>query len=626
MRVVTFDTESDGFADEATRIWCASAMDHSTGEQQSWVFTQEDGVDSSIRNFLDYIEDADVLCGHNLIGHDLPLLRRLHGWQPMPEQKLVDTLLMSRLQRPERRIPPHCPRTAGPHSVHSWGYRLGHAKVEHDEWDKFSSEMLTRCKEDVRIQVKILAALEAEGSGENWGRALRLTMELFTYLREQEETGFAVDRPAMEASIAQLYKWIARIDRAVQPHLPVIVEVEEGKVKGEYGYVHKPFIKSGEYAAITERFLTRYAVHSGMVGVVDKPSVGGPFTRIAFRYADLDSNQEIKDYLLKSGWIPDQWNTNNAGDRTSPKLSKDDSFTGVEGSLGKLIVKRVQCKHRKGTLEGWVHYLDGSSQWSRPRLPAIVHGLAVTGRARHKLVVNVPGSNSFYGKRMRSMFIPTPGWDLIGIDSVGNQVRQLAARMKDDEFTRVVLDDAIDIHSYNQHRAGISTRHAAKTFFYALIFGAGNGKIARDLGIGLLAAKKLRVDFMGGMPAMQELLDRLLAEWERNRGWIKGLDDRPIFVPAPHQLLVYLLQSDEAIQMAHAYCRTYRVLTDTFPREWWDFVLWMHDEYQIEASPDISQRVASIGCESITWAGAELGIPVPHAGDAKIGRNWNETH
>ncbi len=624
MRVVTFDTESDGFADVATRIWCASAVDHSTGEQSSWIMDDDDYI---IYSFLDFLNDADVLCGHHLIGHDLPLLHRLHGWKPKPEQRVVDTLLMSRLQRPERRIPPHCPRTAGPHSVHSWGYRLGHFKVEHDEWDKYSPEMLTRCEEDVRIQRKILAALEEEGSGENWGRALRLTMELFTYLREQEETGFAVDRSLMEASIAQLYKWIARIDKAVIPHLPVVVEVEEGKVKGEYGYVHKPFKADGSYAAITERFLSRYAVHSGSVGYcADDRLICGPFTRIKFRYTDLGNNAETKDFLLKSGWVPDQWNTNNAGQRTSPKLSQDEDFTGVEGSLGKLIVKRVQCRHRKGQIEGWVNYLDGSSHWSRPRLPGIVHGMAVTGRARHKLVVNVPGSNTFYGKRMRSMFVATPGWDLIGIDSVGNQVRQLAARMEDDEFTRVVLDDSIDIHSYNQHRAGIDTRHKAKTFFYALIFGAGNGKIARDLGITGAAAKQLRVDFMAGMPAMQNLLDRLLAEWERNRGWIKGLDDRPIFVPAPHMLLVYLLQSDEAIQMAHAYCRTHRILADSYDHALWRFVLWIHDEYQIESDPSISTAVKDIGCEAIAWAGTALGIPVPHAGAGKIGRNWNETH
>jgi hypothetical protein len=61
-------------------------------------------------------------------------------------------------------------------------------------------------------------------------------------------------------------------------------------------------------------------------------SIGGPFSRVDFRRVDLDKNSEVKDYLLNLGWIPDEWNTNNVGERTTPKLSKDDSFIGVQGS------------------------------------------------------------------------------------------------------------------------------------------------------------------------------------------------------------------------------------------------------------------------------------------------------
>jgi DNA polymerase-1 len=89
-------------------------------------------------------------------------------------------------------------------------------------------------------------------------------------------------------------------------------------------------------------------------------------------------------------------------------------------------------------------------------------------------------------------------------------------------------------------------------------------------------------------------------------------------------LLVYLLQSDEAIQMALGYCLLYRSLR----ARGIDFkiVLWMHDEYQVECWPQDAAEVARLGCVAISHAAIKLGIPVPHEGDAKIGKNWMETH
>lgn len=625
MRIATFDTESDGFVPEATIMWCASVVDHETGE--AWSVDVERFPDSCIVQLTAKLEEYDVIIGHNSVGHDLPLIKKLCGWTPPAHVKVVDTLLMSRVQDPNRRVPPHCPMRAGPHSVQAWGYRLGHMKVAHDEWDRYSPEMLHRCIEDTHIQVKIYHELMKEGKGRGWGKVHRLNAELFTYLREQEMNGMAVDVPLMEAGHGELSRWMERIDGVIKPRLPLVVEIDEGKVKGEYGYVKKPFKKDGSYSAVTERFLCAYADNpSGYCD--DDVTVGGPFSRVSFRYTNLDSNAEIKDYLLKQGWIPDQWNENNAGARTSPKLSKDDSFNGIQGALGKLIVRRVRARQRRGIIGGWLEYLDNMDfpNHMTKRLPGIVAGLAVTGRARHKTIVNVPGPEAFYGKRMRQMFIAPPGRVLVGVDSVGNQIRQLAARMGDDDFTAVVLDDAIDIHSHNQERADIETRHAAKTFFYGLIFGAGDRKVAKNLGISLGAAKELRDKFMGGMPAMQELLDRLFAEWQANNGWITGLDGRRIFVPTKHMLLVYLLQSDEAIQMSHAYCLYHRELVAHYPREDWTWVLWMHDEFQIECLPNDAVDIGEIGCWSIAEAGRQLGIPVPHAGEAKIGNNWLETH
>ncbi|MCI0528937.1 MAG: hypothetical protein L0Y56_15985, partial [Nitrospira sp.] len=148
-----------------------------------------------------------------------------------------------------------------------------------------------------------------------------------------------------------------------------------------------------------------------------------------------------------------------------------------------------------------------------------------------------------------------------------------------------------------------------------------------QLGISVADGKRLRDDFMGGMPAMRALLARLDSEWRSNGGWIRGLDGRPLTVSTPHQLLVYLLQSDEAIQMSHAYV----LFVNAMSRRWeygidWGMTLWMHDEFQVECRPEIAEEVGRLGCWSIAEAGRQLGIIVPHEGAYKVGKNWNQTH
>jgi DNA polymerase I-like protein with 3'-5' exonuclease and polymerase domains len=635
MKIGTFDLETDGLYEDCTRVWCGVVKEHGDVEGCA---RRSFGPDS-IPNLLVHLDTFDVLIGHNCIDFDFRVLRKLYGWEF--EGKKVDTLIMSRTQRPERSLPKGWtgPRV-GPHSVAAWGSRLGNAKLEHNEWDKYSPEMLHRCEQDVDIQVEIYHALMEEGKGEGWGPAHRLNMRLFDLLRRQEEFGWYVDQPHMQRCLDMLEHWMARIDKAVAPRLPLVVEVDHTKVKGEWGYVKKPFKKDGSYAAITERFVDGF--DGGQL--FNLGMVGGPFSRVRFRPVNLDKNVEVKRFLLDLGWIPDEWNTNNTGARTSPKLSHDDSFKGIQGGLGQLIARRVQCKQRRGTISGWRESIrhDG-------RIGAAVAGVATTGRLRHKTIVNVPSphSKAFFANWMRAIFSVPPERVLVGVDSKGNQVRQLAARMGDPEFTHAVLhgnsDDGTDFHSVNQRRTGAPSRSRAKNFYYGLVFGAGDAKIGEVIDGTAADGKRLKAEYFEEFPGLKELIERETAYWrstaqkwynkkwgrfEYRNGYIRGIDGRPILVDSEHKILCYLLQSDEAIQMGHAYVDTYDRLTARgyeFGKDW-GFVIWMHDEYQIECDPAIAETVAEEGCAAIKWAGEHLNIQCPHDGDAIIGHNWKETH
>ncbi len=427
MSIWVADLEANGLLDTATKVHCGVFRNYKTGEIHKFYPGSHDDYVKAMLSFMDTIK---VLVMHNGIGYDWPLLEKLYGYSF--KGKKIDTLIMSRLFNPDRRLPFNCPnKRAGPHSVEAWGYRVGRGKPEHDDWENFSEAMLHRCSEDVEIQCLIYDKLleEMRATGADWRNALAMSHKLFEIVQKQEEYGWLVDRPYAERCIRLLTEWMDRIDRHVGPRLPKVLEVGETKSQGEYKYVAKPFKKDGTYAKATEDWISSVGLNA-----TERP-VLGPYTRISFRPLDLGKRNETVDFLLKSGWIPKEWNTNDAGERTSPKLSKTETFEGVQGSMGRLIAKRVVCRQRRGIIEGWLRAIrpDG-------RLPGRITGLANTGRAKHAVIVNVPGPGAFFGKQMRKIFIAKDGYVLIGTDAASCQDRMLAQRASNPDFTNMLLD------------------------------------------------------------------------------------------------------------------------------------------------------------------------------------------
>jgi len=82
-----------------------------------------------------------LLICHNEIDYDLRLIKKLYPTFK-PNSLFLDTYLLSQLLQPDR---------AGGHSLQSYGERFGRAKPEHEDWSRFTQEMLHRCAEDVEI-------------------------------------------------------------------------------------------------------------------------------------------------------------------------------------------------------------------------------------------------------------------------------------------------------------------------------------------------------------------------------------------------------------------------------------------------------------------------------------------
>ncbi len=625
-RVEVFDIEANGLLDTITKIHCA-IFRNLAGELVAQ-FTP-----LNIHTLPDYLDKVDVAIGHNILSYDFPAIEKVLKYKYKGQK--VDTLIMSRLLNPKRLLPPNAKdRKAGPHSLYAWGVRCGVDKPDHDDWENYSDAMLHRCSEDTVINVKVYHMLMKEAEGGGWKEPFKMTFKLFECLQKQEEYGWKFDDKLAVDTIDFLDRRIERIDRAITPKLPLVLEILEQKVAGVYKYVKEPFLKSGKY----NQHVCKYWGENSEA--ITNKHIVGPHSRISFRIVDLNSNDETKTFLLDAGWEPLEWNTNDEGERTSPKLSKDDPFEGVQGSLGSIIALRVQTRQRQSIIRGLRELVreDGA-------IASVVSNLAETSRAIHRNIVNIPKASSYLGKRMRKLFVARDGKVLVSTDSDSCQLRMLGGRMGSEAYINAIntgdKSKGTDLHSLTRKIAELESRDLAKNVMYCLLFGGGDaklGKTAKKPGEGADIRSRLYKGFDG----LGEHVEAIKCHWQStakkrwnarfNRmkyydGYIIGLDGRPVKVPYEHQLLVYELQSDEAIMMSAAYIKCFTDLSKRFVwGKQWAIVCWYHDEYTIECDPEIAEEVKKISEQAIVWAGKFFKIRCPHVGDGKIGKNWYEVH
>ncbi len=170
MTKVLFDIESTGFLRRGSQIHCIVARDLNTPEDVKVFDTVQDNVADGVK----YLEDAELLVGHNIAGYDIPLLLELFPNFKSP--KVSDTLILSRIyfstlvdhdfnaQYSQRDLPK---KLYGSHSLKAWGIRLGEYKgdfAESNDWHTYSPEMLDYCCQDTLVNLHLYHHLLKTGS------------------------------------------------------------------------------------------------------------------------------------------------------------------------------------------------------------------------------------------------------------------------------------------------------------------------------------------------------------------------------------------------------------------------------------------------------------------------------
>lgn len=559
------DIETDGLLDACTTVHCA--------------VLREDGLNArtlyrpaEIGKLLKDLDAQPQLVGHNIQGFDLLVLKKLYGYEY--KGRVVDTLVMSRLIWPDiastdfnRKDFPK--QLIGRHSLEAWGYRVGLLKGEFaktTDWQSFSEEMLEYCQRDTDITAALLQHIVNKGWAE---QSCALEHAFAKCIDDMMQTGFAFAQADATQLAAKLMRERADIDAQLVSIFPPFVD--------KYTTPKKKIERSK---------LTAF-----------NPQSRGHIAR-ALRE--------------KYGWQPKEFT-----DTGEPKL--DESILSVlPYSEAPMLLRRLTIQKRLGQLA------EGTQNWmAQVKADGRIHGFvnhngAVTGRCTHSNpnMAQVPKEPEY-----RGLFVAGQGKVLVGCDAAALELRCFAhylARYDAGAYAKEVLSG--DIHTANQKAAGLPTRAQAKTFIYALLYGAGDEKMGEIVGGGAKEGKTIRAKFMRAIPAYADLLADIKAAVKK-RGYLLGMDGRRLAIRSEHAALNTLLQSAGAVLMKQA-----TVLACAKLQGRASMVAHVHDEMQFECRSELAEEVKAVLPKCIEEAGTLLAFRIPMAGEARVGRTWAETH
>lgn len=543
-------------------------------------YFKEDELDK----FGAYIDRYDEFVGHNIIGFDAPVIKKIIGIDLHDKGKVIDTLVLSRLFNPSRE---------GGHSLKSFGERLKFGKLDFKNFSEYSDEMLEYCIRDVELTERVLGYL-IKHNPDFSREAIRLEHDIARIITRQENNGFLFDVVKADLLLGKLREKINEIEQKVRERftpLPTFVKI----VKPRYR-------RDGSLSTVGLNSLGE-----GWVNVM------GDFSLIEMKEFNLGSRQQIARWLRNFGWNPSKF-TEHGQPIVDEKVLQ--GITDIPEA--ELIKEFLLLQKRIAQVESWV---EAVARDGRVHGRVITNG-AITGRMSHQSpnMAQVPAVYSPYGKECRELWVVPEGYKLVGVDASGLELRILSHYMNDKEYIDAIING--DIHTTNQNLAGLSTRDQAKTFIYAFIYGAGDEKLGTICGGSRNYGKEIKNRFLSRTPALANFRKRV--DKATGKGWLRGIDGRKLRIRNRHSALNTLIQGGGAIVMKKALI----LLEEQVSKHKLKArpVANVHDEFQYEVLETHAEDFGSLAVDSIINAGKELGIRCPLNGEYKYGNNWQETH
>lgn len=519
------------------------------------------------------------------------------------------------------------------------GEELGLPKIEFDDFDNFSEDMVKYLQGDLKTGVAIFRDQERFIFSPQWREALRTEHDAAWYMHIMHKNGFYFDKETCDELLDNIQKTLYSLDIEIQKAFPprskLVREITPSLTK------HGTFNKK-DFKWYNGTDYTQF-------------SPGASFSLITFEPFNAGSPAQIVERLNEAGWKPFEKTKSHIQaerDRDQVKLQRfrKTGWKISEANLetlppsapeaAKSLARRILLASREGDLKEWL----GAYREDTHR----VHGTCLpigawTHRAAHRNpnTANIATGDSLYAHEFRGLWKVPDNRLLIGVDADGIQLRIFAHYCRDDRLVEAILrgnkKDKTDIHSLNQQGWGkvCKNRDDSKIGIYAFLLGAGDAKLATVFGCSVAEAKQARANILGFYPGLKALKEEQIP-FDANRGYFEGFDGRLVLCDSAHLMLAGYLQNGEAIVMKKAKC----IWIPEFEKRKFDYKLvnWVHDEWVTETAErlEIAAEMAKIQANAIAEVGELYKLYCPLSGAylkeqngemvPSVGKTWYDVH
>lgn len=365
-------------------------------------------------------------------------------------------------------------------------------------------------------------------------------------------------------------------------------------------------------------------------------------SRILGRDVDVDSNDDLADAIEAAG-LSSGFATTATGKRS---VAKDSLLEAVSDPLllGHLLVRNSLATCIRTFMHPWLAQAKETGgrlfiKWNQ------VRNYSETGARTGRLSSspnqqNVPTEWEKLMSQLerigytphapmpqvRKYLLPDEGNVFVGADYAAQEMRLLAHFAGGSLLEKLIENPREDVHMIAAGIANI-TRKVAKTLGFAVLYGAGVGKIAESLYTTVEDATRIKAQYLNALPEIKSLQSEVQHRG-RNFQAIKTLGGRQYFVETAkymegrlrtfeYKLVNYLIQGSAADQTKQAmlsYCQRTKHGRLTFS---------VHDQLVIQCAPEHVEEESKLLQDCMVNAFADV-LDSPFIADIDVGNNFAE--
>lgn len=341
--------------------------------------------------------------------------------------------------------------------------------------------------------------------------------------------------------------------------------------------------------------------------------------RILGRQVDVDSGAQLADAIEAAG-MSKGFATTPTGLRSTAKESLINAINNPT-LLGHLLVRGSVATCLRTFMSPWLdqynqhgrlyvkwnqvrNYSDTGARTGRISSSPNLQNIPVEWEALLAQLEKIGYTLPFPLPQVRQYIIPDAGKIFLDRDYSAQELRLLTHFAPGKLLKELESNPTADIHMIAAKIAGIS-RKEAKTLAFAVLYGAGVGKIAESLHITVAQATKVKEQYLKALPEIKELTKRV-QDAGKNRSFITTLGGRQYYAQKPavvkgvwksfeYKLTNYLIQGSAADATKQAMLNVCQSIHG-------ELVLTVHDELVVQVDAEHAEAEALLLEEAMNSA------------------------